>query len=124
MIPYNPLAGGLLTGKYQGRASPQEGRFTLGNAGAMYQARYWHDQEFATVESLRKVAQDSGMSMAMLAVAWVLSNPAITAPIVGASRPEQLADSFAAVEKGGLPSDLMSRLDELTRVWRAVDAER
>jgi len=125
VIPYNPLAGGLLTGKYARGAPPQEGtRFTLGGAGTMYQARYWHDQEFASVESLRNVAQESGMSLTTLAVAWVLSNPAVTAPIIGASRPEQLADSFAAEEKGGLPADLMSRLDELTRIWRASDAER
>lgn len=125
VIPYNPLAGGLLTGKHKGTAPPPQGsRFTLGNAGSNYQARYWHEQEFATVESLRDVASESGMSMATLAMAWVLSNPAITAPIVGASRPEQLADSLAAAEKGSLPADLMARLDDLTRGWRAVDAER
>ena len=64
------------------------------------------------------------MSMVALAVAWVLSNPVVTAPIVGASHPEQLADSLAASEKGGLSADLMARLDELTRGWRAVDADR
>ena len=63
------------------------------------------------------------MSMATMAVAWVLANPAITAPIVGASKPEQLADSLAAAEKP-LPADLKARLDEMTHVWRAVDAER
>jgi aryl-alcohol dehydrogenase-like predicted oxidoreductase len=104
---------------------PQEGtRFTLRNAGARYQARYWHEREFATIESLRKVAQEAGMSMVALAVAWVLSNPVVTAPIVGASHPEQLADSLAAAEKGGVSPDLMARLDELTRGWRAVDADR
>jgi aryl-alcohol dehydrogenase (NADP+) len=54
----------------------------------------------------------------------VLSNPAITAPIVGASRPEQLADSLAAAEKGALPGDLKTKLDEITVGWRAVDADR
>ena len=62
--------------------------------------------------------------MATLAVTWVLSNPAVTAPIIGASRPEQLADSLAAAERGALPPDLKARLDDLTRAWRAVDAER
>jgi aryl-alcohol dehydrogenase (NADP+) len=57
-------------------------------------------------------------------VSWVLSNPAITAPIVGASRPGQLADSLAAAEKGALPSDVKARLDEITQAWRVVDAER
>lgn len=64
------------------------------------------------------------MSMATLAVAWVLSHPAITAPIVGASRPEQLADSLAAAELNGLPHEVKAKLDELTFGWRAVDAER
>jgi 1-deoxyxylulose-5-phosphate synthase len=58
------------------------------------------------------------------AVASVLSNPAVTAPIVGASRPEQLADSLAAAAMNGLPPDLRTRLDEMTIGWRAVDAER
>ena len=106
-IPYNPIAGGLLSGKHDGTAPPPDGtRFALRNAGARYQARYWHEQEFATIESLRGVAQEAGMSMATLAVAWVLSHPAVTAPIVGASRPEQLTDSLAAAEVNGLPHEL------------------
>ena len=64
------------------------------------------------------------MSMATMAMRWVLSNPAITAPIIGASRPEQLADSLAAAEQGALPPDLKAKLDEMTQSWRAVDAER
>ncbi|HXQ40020.1 MAG TPA: aldo/keto reductase, partial [Candidatus Udaeobacter sp.] len=68
VIPYNPLAGGLLTGKHAKANTPGEGtRFTLGSAGPMYQARYWHDRQFATVEALRKVAKEAGMSMATLA---------------------------------------------------------
>ena len=125
VIPYNPLAGGLLTGKHDRNAPPtQGGRFSLGNAGSMYQQRYWHQREFETVESVRSLAAEAGMSMTTLAICWVLSNPAITAPIVGASRPEQLADSFAAADKGALPADLKAKLDEITHAWRAVDAER
>jgi len=125
VIPYNPLAAGLLTGKHDRTAPPRQGtRFSLGNAGPRYQARYWHEQEFETIEALRAVADAAGMSMATMAVSWVLSNPAITAPIVGASRPGQLADSLAAVEKGMLPIELKARLDEITQAWRAVDAER
>ena len=125
VIPYNPLAGGLLTGKHdRGGAPPQGSRFTLGRAGVMYQARYWHEREFETIESLRALAGDAGMSLASLAVGWVLANPAITSPIIGASRPEQLADSLAAGEAGGLPTDLKAKLDELTHGFRAIDAER
>jgi aryl-alcohol dehydrogenase-like predicted oxidoreductase len=125
VIPYNPIAGGLLSGKHDGTAPPPEGtRFSLRTAGARYQARYWHEQEFATIENLRTVAQEAGMTLVTLAVAWVLSNPAVTAPIVGASHPEQLADSLAAAEMNGLPPELKAKLDEMTQGWRAVDAER
>ena len=125
VIPYNPLAGGLLTGKHDRKAAPAEGtRFQLGTAAARYQERYWHDREFETIEALRMVAGEAGMSMATMAMRWMLSNPAITAPIVGASRPEQLADSLAAAEQGPLPADLKAKLDDITHMWRAVDAER
>ncbi|MGA0600275.1 aldo/keto reductase [Caulobacter sp. KR2-114] len=125
VIPYNPLAGGLLTGKHNHAAAPPNGgRFTLGRAGAMYQQRYWHEAEFETIEALKGLAAEAGMSLTTLAVRWVLSNPAITAPIIGASRPEQLADNLAAAEQGPLPADLKAKLDELTHGWRAVDAER
>jgi aryl-alcohol dehydrogenase (NADP+) len=125
VIPYNPLAGGLLTGKHNRTAPPEQGtRFTVGRAGAMYQTRYWHEREFDTIEDLRGVANESGMSLATLAVRWVISNKAITAPIIGASRPDQLADSLAAGEKGALPDDLKAKLDEMTAPYRAIDAER
>lgn len=125
VIPYNPLAGGLLTGKHDNEAPPPAGsRFQLGSAGARYQERYWHSQQFETIEALRKVATDAAMSMATMALRWVISNPAITAPIIGASRPEQLAETLAAAELGALPSDLKAKLDEITLGWRAVDADR
>jgi aryl-alcohol dehydrogenase (NADP+) len=124
VIPFNPLAGGLLTGKHASEAPPEPGtRFTVGNAGAMYQTRYWHKREFETVEAFRALAKEAGLSMTTLAVAWVLANPAITSPIIGASKPAQLADNLAAVETP-LPADLKKKLDELTHEWRAVDAER
>jgi 1-deoxyxylulose-5-phosphate synthase len=123
VIPYNPLAGGLLTGKHQQGPAPEGTRFTLGTAGARYQERYWHDAEFETVEQLKGVAAEAGVSLATMAISWVLANPAITAPIVGASKPEQLADSLAAAETP-MAADLKRKLDEVTHAWRAVDAER
>ena len=123
VIPYNPLAGGLLSGKHQ-QGTPTEGtRFTLGSAGAMYQQRYWHEREFETVEQVRPLAAEAGMSLVQLAVGWVLANSTITAPIIGASRPEQLADSLKAAETP-LPHDLKQRLDELTASYRMGDAAR
>ena len=56
VLPYNPLAGGLLSGKYRSDAPPEGTRFTLGTAGATYQERYWHEREFETVEDIRLVA--------------------------------------------------------------------
>jgi 1-deoxyxylulose-5-phosphate synthase len=125
VIPYNPLAGGMLTGKHDRQAPPAEGtRFTLGSAAKRYQTRYWNDREFQTIEELRPLAQEVGTSMTTMAMSWVLANPAITAPIVGASRPEQLADSVAAANNPPMSAELKSRLDDLTYAWRSVDAER
>jgi len=121
VIPYNPLAGGFLSGKHRREAGPTAGtRFTLGRAAARYQERYWREREFATVEALRPLAAEAGMSLARLAVAWTLAHPAITAPIIGASRPEQLDDILPATEKD-LDGDLKSRLDELTHEYRWGD---
>jgi aryl-alcohol dehydrogenase (NADP+) len=124
VIPYNPIAGGLLSGKHNRSAPPPEGtRFTLGNAAANYQDRYWHEREFATVEELRKVAERQGVPLVTLAVAWLLANPVITAPIVGASRPAQLDDTLAATEFV-MSGALKAELDELTRSYRMGDAAR
>jgi 1-deoxyxylulose-5-phosphate synthase len=124
VIPYNPIAGGLLSGRHSRAAAPPEGsRFTLGTAGSMYQDRYWHDREFDTVEALSRLAQQAGVSLVTLSVAWVLANQAITAPIIGASRPGQLDDSLAAAGYE-LDDKLKRELDELTREYRLGDAPR
>jgi len=123
VIPYNPIAGGMLSGKHAPGAPTEGTRFTLGNASRTYQDRYWHDREFATVEALQALAAEAGMSLVTLAVAWVLANPVITSPIIGASRPEQLADSLAALDVT-LDADLLARLDELTAEYRRGDAAR
>ena len=124
VIPYNPLAGGFLSGKHRRDAGPTAGtRFTLGNAAERYQDRYWHEREFETVEALRPLAAEAGMPLARLAVAWMLAEPAITSPIVGASRPEQLDDVLPATEKP-LDASLKARLDEMTREYRWGDDPR
>ncbi|HVT71065.1 MAG TPA: aldo/keto reductase [Trebonia sp.] len=124
VIPYNPIAGGLLAGKHDRSGPPTEGtRFTLGNAAQNYQQRYWHDREFDTVEEIRKLADQAGVSLVTLAVSWVLANKAVTSPIIGASRPEQLVDSVAAAEYV-LDPDLKRQLDELTHEYRMGDAPR
>jgi 1-deoxyxylulose-5-phosphate synthase len=123
VIPYNPLAGGLLTGKHQRGAPPEGTRFTLGNAGKMYSERYWQEREFATVQSFVGLAKQAGVEPATLAVAWVLAHPAVAAPLIGASRPEQLAASVAAAEYR-LDPKLKQTLDQLTHEYRMGDAAR
>lgn len=121
VIPYNPLAGGFLTGKHQ-RGEPTAGtRFTLGFAAERYQSRYWHDHMFDVVDATKEVASESGVSTATLAVQWVLANPVVTSPIIGASRPEQLHDAIVAVGRP-LDSDVKTRLDALTAEFRHGDA--
>jgi len=124
VISYNPIAGGLLSGKHQRNTAPAEGsRFTLGNAGPMYQDRYWHERMFDTVEQLRGLADQAGVPLVTLSVAWVLANKAITAPIIGASRPEQLDASLAAASYA-LDPGLKQQLDDLTYEYRLGDAVR
>ena len=124
VIPYNPIAGGMLSGKHDRSKQPEEGtRFALGNAARTYQDRYWHEHVFDTVDELVKIANDAGMPLPMLAVAWVLQHPAITAPIVGASRPEQLDTTLAAVDVR-LDADLVDRLNQVTVAYRRGDAPR
>ena len=124
VIPYNPIAGGMLSGKHNRTKAPEEGtRFTLGNAAQTYQDRYWHENVFDTVDELVKIAGDAGIPLPTLAVAWTLRNPAITSPIVGASRPDQLDATIAAVETQ-LDDDLVQRLDDVTAAYRRGDAPR
>jgi aryl-alcohol dehydrogenase (NADP+) len=124
VIPYNPLAGGLLTGKHQKQTGPTPGtRFTLGSAAERYQDRYWHDRQFTTVAAYQRLVGARGLSPTTVAVAWVLGNPLITAPIIGASKPEQLADTLKATELT-LDAELLTELDQLTLEYRRGDAER
>jgi aryl-alcohol dehydrogenase (NADP+) len=124
VIPYNPIAGGMLSGKHDRTKSPEEGtRFTLGNAAQTYQDRYWHDNVFDTVDELVKIAGDAGLPLPTLAVAWTLRNPAISSPIVGASRPDQLDATIAGVETH-LDDDLVQRLNDVTAAYRRGDAPR
>ncbi|MHC5825179.1 MAG: aldo/keto reductase, partial [Nostoc sp.] len=85
--------------------------------------RYWRDREFNTVEELSTVADLAGLSLTTLAVAWVLANPIITAPIIGASRPEQLVDTLKAVELK-LDDSLKQKLDHITAEYRRGDSLR
>jgi aryl-alcohol dehydrogenase-like predicted oxidoreductase len=96
VIAYNPLAGGMLTGKYTAQQpQPETGRFSLGKTGELYRERYWHQAHLQAVERLGQFFQARGKSLVSVAVAWVLAQPGITSAIVGATRPEQLDASLA-----------------------------
>ncbi|QBQ99047.1 aldo/keto reductase [Paraburkholderia pallida] len=125
VIPYNPLAGGLLTGKYREDSAPAEGRFTqsVGVAGKMYHDRYWHAREFETIETLRGIVGEAGQSITTASIAWVLANPLVTSALIGASKPEQLDASIAAADLEIDPA-LKARLDEASAAYRLGDAAR
>ncbi len=99
VVPYNPLGAGMLTGRYRrGQEPPADSRFGWGDYGRMYQRRYWSDRMFDVAEEVENVARQTGQSPARVALAWLLAQPGVTAPIVGASRPEQLDDSVGALD--------------------------
>lgn len=99
VLAYNPLAGGLLTGKYLGEREPTEGaRFALGGkTGQLYRDRYWHQAQFDAVQRLHTYFAQRDKPLLQVAIAWVLAQPAVTCAIVGASKPEQLDASLPAV---------------------------
>lgn len=124
VIPYNPLAGGMLTGKYAKGSAPAAGtRFTLGTAAGRYQDRYWNDRVFDAVGRLEQIADEAGIPLATLAVAWVMAQPAITAPLLGASKPEQLDATIAAASLTLEPA-LLKELEEATHEFRMGDSPR
>jgi 1-deoxyxylulose-5-phosphate synthase len=119
VIPYNPIGGGMLTGKHDRTKPPSEGtRFGFGGrVSELYQGRYWQEQIFNAVEELGRIAAKANIPLTTLAVAWVLTNPAITSPIIGASKPEQLEATIAALDVTLDPA-VLAELDKATRQFR------
>ena len=95
VISYSPLGGGLLTGKYGTKQRPEQGRLV---DNAMYVRRYGDPAYYEIAERFSAYAEERGVHPATLAVAWVMTNPALTAPIIGARNLEQLEASLAALE--------------------------
>jgi len=121
VISYNPLAGGLLTGRYQVGQRPDEGtRFTVHNAGKLYQQRYWQEPQMQAVDTLKKFCNERNISVAQLALAWVLAQPAITSAIVGASKPEHLEQTLPAVDFT-LDDEMRAVCDD---IWYQLPRER
>jgi aryl-alcohol dehydrogenase-like predicted oxidoreductase len=115
VAPYNPLAAGMLAGRYRrGEEPPAGSRFALGDYGRMYQRRYFSDRMHDVADAVRAVASETGVTPAQVALAWLLAQPGVTAPIVGASRPEQLDDSVRAVEVE-LSTEQLDRLAQVSQ---------
>jgi 1-deoxyxylulose-5-phosphate synthase len=111
VIAYNPLAGGMLTGKHSAVAIPAGSRF---DKNPMYQERYWHRDNFAAVEKLKKAAGAIGRSLVSVALNWLLHHTPADCAILGASRLDQLEQNLPACKEGPLPPEILQVCDE---VW-------
>ncbi|MEM6280683.1 MAG: aldo/keto reductase [Chloroflexota bacterium] len=113
VIPYSPLGGGFLTGKYADQQEPEKGTrmdYRQGTDGP----RFWHEKGFATAKILHEVSEQAGIPMAKLAVAWVLKRRFVTSVILGARKPEQL-DVTLEAGTWDMPDDIFGELEQRTR---------
>jgi aryl-alcohol dehydrogenase-like predicted oxidoreductase len=115
---FNPLAGGLLSGKHRFEEVPREGSRFAGNA--LYQRRYWTRAMFDRVEELRTVADAEGLTLVQLAYAWTAARPDVDSILVGPATVAQLDDAIDAVGRA-LSADALARVDELWRAWNGTD---
>jgi aryl-alcohol dehydrogenase-like predicted oxidoreductase len=112
-VVFSPIAQGVLTGKYEpGKQPPAGSRATDDKSGADFISRWLSDDVLTAVQQLKPLAEQAGLSLAQLAVAWVLQNDNVSAAIIGASRPEQVRDN-AKASGVRLDSDLMKAIDEV-----------
>ncbi len=116
-IVYNPLAGGLLSGKHTDPARPEAGGRFGAELGSMYRDRYWNQSQFAAVEALRSVAADAGLTLVELAFRWLLGRPLVDSILLGASRLEQLQANLAAADGPALGDDVLAACDD---VWASL----
>jgi len=115
---YNPLAGGLLTGKHTFEGAPSKGsRF---DENAMYRRRYWTRAMFERVAQVRVVAEQEGRSLVDFSYAWVASRPDVDSILVGPATVEQLDQALEAVGRP-LSGEALARIDELGRAWSGTD---
>jgi len=111
-VVFSPIAQGVLTGKYRPGAAPPEGSRATAAGGADFIQRWLRDDVLSAVARLTPLAEQAGLSLGQLAVAWVLQNDNVSAAIVGASRPEQIRDNVKA-SGVRLDGDLMKAIDEI-----------
>ena len=111
-IVWSPIAQGVLTGKYVPGQQPPEGSRATDKSGSAMIARFMRDDVLTRVQELKPIAADLGLSMAQLAVAWVLQNPNVSSAIVGATRPEQVRDNVKAAGVK-LDADVLKKIDDV-----------
>jgi aryl-alcohol dehydrogenase-like predicted oxidoreductase len=117
VVPYNPLAGGLLSGKHQPAAPIAGTRF---ERMPLYRDRYWHSENFAAVERLKQIAEQADRSLVELAIGWVIQQPAITSAILGVSRIEHLESALATLDKPPLSAEILAACDEVYAPLRGI----
>ena len=122
-IVWSPMAQGVLSGKYlPGQPVPEGSRATDEKSGASFIQRFLRDDVLEAVQRLKPIADQAGLTMPQLAIAWVLQNPNVAAALVGASRPEQLADTVKA-SGVKLDADTLAAIDDGARRRRRRDPE-
>jgi aryl-alcohol dehydrogenase-like predicted oxidoreductase len=110
-IVWSPMAQGVLSGKYRpGQPPPAGSRATDEKSGAAFISAYLTDEVLSRVQELKPIAEQAGLTMPQLAIAWVLQNPNVSSAIVGATRPEQLVDNVKA-SGVKLDADLLKAID-------------
>jgi aryl-alcohol dehydrogenase-like predicted oxidoreductase len=112
-IVYNPLGGGLLSGRYHFDADPGEGRFGTSRLSPMYRERYWQPRLFDAVSALSTIAAEAGLRLPDLALRWLASRPVTDAVLLGASRVDHLRANLDALALGPLPDDVTTRCAEV-----------
>jgi len=112
-VVWSPIAQGVLTGKYvPGQALPEGSRATDDKGGANMIARWMKDDVLERVQQLKPIAEEAGLSMAQLAIAWTLQNENVATAIIGASRPEQVFDNVKAAGVV-IPAELLTKIDDV-----------
>lgn len=115
-MTYSPLGMGMLTGKYKkDQPAPKGSRVTHESIGSWMRADYFTEVNFEKVERLRKVADEAGISLVNLSLAWVLANPGVSSAIIGASRREQVSSNAKAVELE-LSDELLAKIEEAVKI--------
>ena len=114
-VCYNPLAGGLLTGKQSLEGGPIPGTRFDGNQ--MYLDRFWHRAYFRAVNALKQLAKGHGISLTELSLRWVCNRPEVQSVILGASKQEHLVQNIDASQRDRLPEDALKACD---KVWREL----